>query len=89
MSQPANCNKCKDAGFPDQKITFEKNGTKPDGSIKWKPLNLDGTEHKHKEKVQSPDEVKKRISDLVGDDGIKDLAAAVRELAAAIRERKF
>lgn len=49
MSQPASCNKCKDAGFPDEKIRFEKNGTKPDGSIKWKVVNTDGSAHVHKE----------------------------------------
>jgi hypothetical protein len=39
---------CKKAGFPSQMISFEKNGVKPDGSVKWKVLNADGSEHQHK-----------------------------------------
>jgi hypothetical protein len=84
MSQPAICNKCKDAGFPHEMIKFEKSGTKEDGSTKWKPVNVDGTEHKHKEKPGAAS-VQMNLSDQ---DGMKDLAAAVRELAAAIRSRR-
>lgn len=35
------CNRCKDAGFPGQMIGFEKNGTKEDGSVKWKVVDRD------------------------------------------------
>jgi hypothetical protein len=84
LSQPAICNKCKDAGFPNESIKFEKNGTKPDGSVKWKVLNAaDGTEHKHRTKepaaASGPSES--------NPDGIKELTAAIRDLAAAIRSR--
>jgi hypothetical protein len=49
MSQPAICNKCKDAGFPNELIKFQQDGTKADGSKKWKVLNAsDGSEHVHK-----------------------------------------
>lgn len=89
MSQPAICNKCKDAGFPHEMIKFEKNGTKPDGSIKWKPLNPDGSEHKHKENTLQGkiEETKQNIGNMMGADGMKDLAAAIRELTATIRSR--
>lgn len=83
MSQPAICNKCKDAGFPDEKITFQKNGIKPDGSIKWKPVNLDSTEHKHKTKASTLEPNDAKVDEM------KDLAAAIRELAIAIRGRKI
>jgi hypothetical protein len=85
MSQPAICNKCKDAGFPNESIKFEKNGTKPDGSVKWKVLNAaDGTEHKHRTKEAAE---KTPASDDARVDGIKELAAAIRDLAAAIRSK--
>ena len=81
MSQPAICNKCKDSGFPSELIKFEKNGTKPDGSVKWKVLNAsDGTEHKHRANES-------KGSNEPQADGMKELAAAIRELAAAIRSK--
>jgi hypothetical protein len=47
---PVKCNKCADAGFPNELIKFEQAGTKADGS-KWRILNAsDGSEHKHKQK---------------------------------------
>jgi hypothetical protein len=33
-------------------IGFQKNGTKPDGKIKWKITNPDGSEHQHKTKPE-------------------------------------
>jgi len=84
LSQPAICNKCKDAGFLNEMIKFEKNGTKSDGSTKWKVLNAsDGSEHKHKTKQsEQPNPVQNQQGD-----GMKELAAAIRELTAAIRSR--
>jgi hypothetical protein len=43
------CNKCKAAGFPSQLISFEKIGEDPvTGKIRWKLINENGLEHKHK-----------------------------------------
>jgi hypothetical protein len=51
---PPDCNTCKGNGYPGQKIKFEKIGVKDDGvTPKYKPMNLDGSEHKHKEKDQA------------------------------------
>jgi hypothetical protein len=42
-------NRCKTAGFPDQMIGFEKTGQDPvTGSIIWRLMEENGTEHKHK-----------------------------------------
>jgi hypothetical protein len=81
MSQPAICNKCKDAGFPNELIKFEQAGTKADGSKKWRVLNAsDGSEHKHKQKEAPKAEAPR------GD--YAELVSAIRDLAQAIREKK-
>lgn len=47
------CNPCKDAGYPNQFITFEKIGEDPTtGKNMWKPIDENGNEHKHKFIVQ-------------------------------------
>jgi hypothetical protein len=49
---PALCNTCKANGWPAEQIKFEQIGVKEDGKTpKFKPVNLDGSEHKHKEKA--------------------------------------
>jgi hypothetical protein len=43
------CNRCKAAGFPNQLIDFEKIGEDPTtGKIRWKLIDGNGAEHKHK-----------------------------------------
>jgi hypothetical protein len=43
------CNPCKNAGFPNQYISFEKIGENPTtGKNIWKPIDEDGNEHEHK-----------------------------------------
>src|SRR5919109_3744695 len=43
------CKRCKAAGFPNQLIGFEKMGEDPlTGKIRWKLINENGEEHKHK-----------------------------------------
>jgi hypothetical protein len=43
------CRRCKEAGFPNQLIGFEKMGEDPlTGKIRWKLINGNGEEHKHK-----------------------------------------
>ena len=43
------CNKCKAAGFSNQLIAFEKIGEDPlTGKIRWKLIDENGLEHKHK-----------------------------------------
>jgi hypothetical protein len=47
------CRRCKDAGFPNQLIGFEKIGEDPmTGRIKWKLVNEDGQQHEHKSNIQ-------------------------------------
>jgi hypothetical protein len=43
------CRRCKDAGFPNQLIGFEKIGEDPStGKVRWKLVNEDGQQHEHK-----------------------------------------
>jgi hypothetical protein len=43
------CRRCKDAGFPNQLIGFEKLGEDPiTGKIKWKLVSENGQQHEHK-----------------------------------------
>jgi hypothetical protein len=43
------CNICKDAGFSNQQISFEKIGEdSATGKNIWKPIDENGNEHKHK-----------------------------------------
>ncbi len=43
------CRRCKDAGFPNQLIGFEKMGEDPiTGKVRWKLVNEDGQQHEHK-----------------------------------------
>ena len=47
------CRRCKDAGFPNQPIGFEKIGEDPiTGKIIWKLVNEDGRQHEHKSNNQ-------------------------------------
>ena len=47
------CRRCKDAGFPNQLIGFEKIGEDPiTGKVKWKLVNEDGQQHEHKSNNQ-------------------------------------
>jgi hypothetical protein len=43
------CRRCKDVGFPNQLIGFEKVGEDAiTGKLRWKLVNENGEEHKHK-----------------------------------------
>jgi hypothetical protein len=48
------CRRCKEAGFPNQLIGFEKIGDDPSstGKVKWKLVNGDGQQHIHKTNIQ-------------------------------------
>jgi hypothetical protein len=47
------CRRCKDAGFPNQLIGFEKVGEDPiTGKVRWKLVNEDGQQHEHKSNNQ-------------------------------------
>lgn len=47
------CRRCKDAGFPNQLIGFEKMGEDAaTGKIIWKLVNEDGQQHEHKSNNQ-------------------------------------
>ncbi len=47
------CRRCKDAGFPNQLIGFEKIGEDPiTGKVRWKLVNEDGKQHEHKSNNQ-------------------------------------
>ena len=47
------CNKCKNAGFPNQLITFERSAEpSPSGKTFWKLLDENGQAHIHKNATQ-------------------------------------
>ena len=53
MNKMQECRRCKDAGFPNQLIGFEKIGEDPStGKIVWKLVNEDGQQHEHKSNNQ-------------------------------------
>jgi hypothetical protein len=62
------CRRCKDAGFPNQLIDFEKLGEDPiTGKIKWKLVNEDGQQHEHKSNQQNYDKPlfkRRRVIDI-------------------------
>jgi hypothetical protein len=60
------CNRCRAAGIPDQLIGFEKIGEDPiTGKIRWKLIDEDGEEHKHKaNQNQKPIFKHRRVIDI-------------------------
>ena len=69
------CNRCAEAGFPGQMISFEKLGEDPvTGRMKWKLIDEIGAEHVHK---GAPTYKKKRIVDIAT---VADVAEARRLL---------
>ena len=75
------CRRCKDAGFPNQLIGFEKVGEDPiTGKISWKLVTGNGEEHKHKnyQSDKKPVFKHRRIVDI---SAITDLEEAKKLLA--------
>ena len=62
------CRRCKDAGFPNQPIGFEKIGEDPStGKVRWKLVNEDGQQHVHKSNNQNYDKPvfkRRRVIDI-------------------------
>jgi hypothetical protein len=62
------CRRCKDAGFPNQLIGFEKIGEDPvTGKARWKLVNEDGQQHEHKSNQQNYDKPlfkRRRVIDI-------------------------
>ena len=60
--------RCKDAGFPNQPIGFEKIGEDPStGKVRWKLVNEDGQQHVHKSNNQNYDKPvfkRRRVIDI-------------------------
>jgi hypothetical protein len=53
INEMQECRRCKDAGFPNQLIGFEKIGEDPTtGKVRWKLVNEDGQQHEHKSNNQ-------------------------------------
>jgi hypothetical protein len=84
------CNRCKAAGFPNQSIWFQNIGTdSATGKIKWKLVDENGNEHVHKGQQQQQQKPAASSAGGAGigasDAAINNLAGAIRELAAEIR----
>ena len=63
------CNKCRNAGFPEQMISFEKIGEDAySGKVMWRLLDEDGQTHIHKIKPNAENSnsfpKRKRIADI-------------------------
>jgi hypothetical protein len=67
------CRRCKDAGFPNQLIGFERIGEDTiTGKVRWKLVNEDGQQHEHKSNNQqqqqnydkSPSFKRRRVIDI-------------------------
>lgn len=62
------CTMCKDKGFPDQSISFEKIAEDTEtGKTIWKPIDENGNEHKHKfttQNVKKPYFTHKTVVDI-------------------------
>jgi predicted nucleic-acid-binding Zn-ribbon protein len=63
------CNKCRNAGFPEQMISFEKTGEDAySGKVMWRLLDEDGQTHIHKIRPNAENSnsfpKRKRIADI-------------------------
>jgi hypothetical protein len=62
------CRRCKDAGFPNQIIGFEKVGEDSvTGKVRWKLVNENGQQHEHKSNQQNYDKPlfkRRRVVDI-------------------------
>src|SRR5512133_590786 len=62
------CRRCKDAGFPNQMIGFEKVGEDPiTGKIRWKLVSENGQQHEHKSNqpnYDKPSFKRRRVIDI-------------------------
>ena len=62
------CAICKNAGFPEQVISFQNLGDDSvTGKTIWKPINENGSEHKHKfnlSETKRPTFLRKKVVDL-------------------------
>jgi hypothetical protein len=62
------CRRCKEAGFPNQLIGFEKIGEDPiTGKVRWKLVNEDGQQHEHKNNQSNYDKPafkRRRVVDI-------------------------
>jgi hypothetical protein len=78
------CIRCKNAGYPNQMIGFEKTGQDPmTGKNTWRLLDENGTEHKHKFFQESTQEnpfnfKRKRVVDIAA---VTDLGEAKKLLS--------
>ena len=81
------CNKCKMAGSPNIKIGFEKLGTDPaTGKNKWKLWEEDPGSQLGMKEHQHRGNQNRGGGGAAQAEATKELAAAVRDVAAAIRE---
>jgi hypothetical protein len=75
------CRKCKDAGFPNQLIGFEKIGEDPvTGKVKWKLVNEDGQQHEHKNNQPNYDKPAFKYRRVVDISAVTDVQEAKKLL---------
>jgi hypothetical protein len=76
------CRRCNIAGFPNQLIGFEKIGEDPiNGKIRWKLVNENGEEHKHKTN-QSDEKPVFKHRQIVDISAVTDLEEAKKLLSS-------
>ncbi|MGN6624393.1 MAG: hypothetical protein ACTHKK_09660 [Candidatus Nitrosocosmicus sp.] len=74
------CNPCKNSGFPNQYISFEKIENPTTGKNIWKPIDEEGNEHKHKFTVQNNKREIFQRKKIVDIDSVTDIQEAKKLL---------
>ena len=75
------CRRCKEAGFPNQLIGFEKIGEDPiTGKVRWKLVNEDGQQHEHKNNQPNYDKPAFKYRRVVDISAVTDVQEAKKIL---------
>jgi hypothetical protein len=75
------CRRCKEAGFPNQLIGFEKIGEDPiTGKVRWKLVNEDGQQHEHKNNQPNYDKPAFKYRRVVDISAVTDVQEAKKLL---------
>jgi hypothetical protein len=77
------CRRCKEVGFPNQLIGFEKVGEDPiSGKITWKLVNENGQQHTHKSNANDDNKHSFKHSRVVDISAVTDIEEAKKLLTS-------
>ena len=81
MNKMQECRRCKEAGFPNQLIGFEKVGEDTiTGKIRWKLVNENGQQHEHKNNQPNYDKPAFKYRRVVDISAVTDVQEAKKLL---------